>query len=173
MMTCMTAKVSAASDQQNVILWDPAIPPGIGQFAVIQSVAPSLGMEASPINVRDPAELERRVASFARTPNGGLIVTASAQAVVHRNVIITAAANHRLPAVYFARQFVTGGGLISYGSDWVDQHRRAATYIDRILKGEKPGDLPVQAPTEYELVISLKTAKMLGITMPPMLLARA
>jgi len=166
-------KQIAPSVTRVAVLWDPAIPPGIGQFAVIQSVAPSLGMEVSPINVRDPTELERRVASFARTPNGGLIVTASAQAVVHRNVIITAAANHRLPAVYFARQFVTGGGLISYGSDWVDQHRRAATYIDRILKGEKPGDLPVQAPTEYELVISLKTAKMLGITMPPMLLARA
>jgi ABC-type uncharacterized transport system substrate-binding protein len=155
------------------VLWDPAIPPGIGQFAVIQSVAPSLGVEVSPISVRDPGEIERRVASFARSSNGGLIVTASALAVVHRNLIITVAARHRLPAVYFARQFVTGGGLISYGSDWVDQNRRAATYIDRILKGENPADLPVQAPTEYELAINLKTAKPLGITMPPMLLARA
>ena len=129
------------------VLWDPAIAPGIGQFAVIQSVAPSLGMEVSPINVRDADEIERGVAAFARSSNGGLIVTASALAVVHRNLIITLAARHNLPAVYFTRHFVTGGGLISYGSDRVDQHRRAATYIDRMLKGEKPADLPVQAPT--------------------------
>ena len=155
------------------VLWDPAIPAGIGQFAVIQSVAPAFGVEVSPINVRDPAEIERRVASFARSSNGGLIVTASALAVVHRNLIVTVAARHELPAVYFVRQFVTGGGLISYGSDWVDQSRRAATYVDRILKGEKPADLPVQAPTEYELVVNLKTAKALGITIPATLLARA
>ena len=155
------------------VLWDPAIPPGIGQFAVIQSVAPSLGVEVSPINVRDPAEIERAVAEFARSPNGGLIVTASALAVVHRNLIVEVAARHKLPAVYFQRQFINSGGLISYGSDWVDQHRRAASYVDRILKGEKPADLPVQAPTEYELVINLKTAKALGITIPHTLLARA
>ena len=136
-------------------------------------MAPSLGVEVSSINVREPAEIERAVASFARSSNGGLIVTASALAVVHRNLIITVAAKHKLPAVYFQRQFVTGGGLISYGSDWVDQHRRAATYVDRILKGEKPADLPVQAPTEYELVINLKTSKALGTMIPPMLLARA
>jgi ABC-type uncharacterized transport system substrate-binding protein len=155
------------------VLWDPAIAPGIGQFAVIQSVAPSLGVEVSPINVRDPAEIERRIAAFAHSSNGGMIVTASALAVVHRDLIATLAATHKLPAVYFQRQFVTGGGLMSYGSDWVDQHRRAAAYVDRILKGEKPADLPVQSPTEYELVINLKSAKRLGITVPTMLLARA
>jgi putative ABC transport system substrate-binding protein len=130
-------------------------------------------VEVSPINVADPAEIERAVAEFARSPNGGLIVAASALAVVHRNLIVEVAARHKLPAVYFQRQFINGGGLISYGSDWVDQHRRAARYVDRILKGEKPADLPVQAPTEYELVINLKTAKALGITIPHTLLARA
>jgi putative ABC transport system substrate-binding protein len=155
------------------VLWDPAIPPGIGQFAVIQSVAPSLGIEVSPINVRDAAEIEYKVAAFARFSNGGLIVPASALAVVHRDLIVTIAAAHRLPAVYFQRQFIDRGGLISYGSDWVDQYRRAATYVDRILKGEKPADLPVQAPTQYELVINLKTAKALGIKIPSTLLTRA
>ena len=130
-------------------------------------------MEVSPINVRDAGEIERAVAAFARSPNGGLIVTASALAVVHRDLIVTLAARHKLPAVYFGRHFVAGGGLISYGPDFVDQYRRAAGYVDRILKGEKPADLPVQAPTKYELVINLKTAKALGLDVPPTLLARA
>jgi len=155
------------------VLWDPAIPPGIGQFAIIQSVAPSAGVDVSPVNVRDASEIERAVAAFARFSNGGLIVTGSALAVVHRDLIVTLAARHKLPAVYFQRQFVDGGGLISYGSNWVDQFRHAAGYVDRILRGEKPADLPVQAPTKYELVINLKTAKALGLTVPPTLLARA
>ena len=155
------------------VLRDPAIAAGIGQFAVIQAVAPSLGVEVSPVNVRDAGEIERAVAAFARSPNGGLIVTASALAAVHRDLIITLAARHKLPAVYFERFFVAAGGLISYGPDFVDQYRRAAGYVDRILKGEKPADLPVQAPTKYELVINLKTAKALGLDVPPTLLARA
>jgi putative tryptophan/tyrosine transport system substrate-binding protein len=155
------------------VLWDPAITAGIGQFAVIQSVAPSLGVEVIPINVRDATEIERAVTAFARSSNGGLIVTASALSVVHRELIITLAARHKLPAVYFTRFFVTGGGLISYGADFIDQMRRAASYVDRILKGAKPADLPVQAPTKYELVINLKTAKALGLTIPPNVLARA
>ena len=155
------------------VLRDPAITAGIGQFAVIQSVAPSLGVEVSPINLRDAAEIERAVTAFARSPNGGLIVTASALAAVHRDLIIALAARHKLPAVYSRRFFVTAGGLISYGPDFIDQYRRAAGYVDRILKGEKPADLPVQAPTKYELVINLKTAKALGLTVPPTLLARA
>ena len=126
-------------------------------------MAPSLGVEVSPVNVRDAAEIERAVAAFARSPNGGLIVTASALAMLHRDLIITLAARHKLPAVYSDRFFVTAGGLISYGPDLVDQFRRAAGYVDRILKGEKPADLPVQAPTKYELVINLKTAKALGL----------
>ena len=117
--------------------------------------------------MRDAAEIERGVAAFARSSNGGLIVTASALAIVHRDLIVTLAARHKLPAVYFDRIFVTGGGLISYGPDFIDQYRRAAGYVDRILKGEKPADLPVQAPTKYELVINLKTAKALGLTVPP------
>jgi putative ABC transport system substrate-binding protein len=155
------------------VLWDPTIPPGIGQFAVIQAVAPSVGIDVSPVNVRDASEIERGIAAFARVPNGGLIVTGSALAVVHRDLIVTLAARHKLPAVYFQRQFATGGGLISYGSDWVDQFRRAATYVDRVLKGEKPADLPVQAPTKYETVINLKTAKALGLAVPASVLARA
>jgi putative ABC transport system substrate-binding protein len=155
------------------VLRDPAITAGIGQFAVIQAVAPSLGVEVSPVNVREAGEIERTVAAFAGASNGGLIVTASALSVVHRDLIITLAARHKLPAVYFQRRFVTGGGLISYGADVVDHFRRAAGYIDRILKGEKPADLPVQTPTKYELVINLKTAKALGLAVPPMLLARA
>jgi len=155
------------------VLWDPAIAPGIGQFAVIQAVAPSVGVDVTPINVRDASEIERAVAEFARFPNGGLIVTASALAVVHRDLIVILAARYKLPGVYFQTQFVTGGGLISYGSDWVDQYRRAAGYVDRILKGEKTADLPVQAPTKYELAINLKAAKALGLTVPPALLARA
>jgi putative tryptophan/tyrosine transport system substrate-binding protein len=157
------------------ILWDAAIPPGIGQFAVIQSVAPSFGMEVSPINVRDAGEIERAVAAFARSSDGnsGLIVTASALVFPHRDLIVTLAARHKLPAVYFTRLFVANGGLISYGSDPVDQYRRAASYVDRILKGEKPGDMPVQAPTKYELIINMKTAKTLGLTIPQLILLRA
>ena len=155
------------------VIRDPAIAAGIGQFGAIQSVAPSVGVEVSPVNVRDAGEIERAVTAFARSSNGGLIVTGSALAVVHRDLIITLAARHKLPAVYFQRFFVTGGGLISYGPDIIDQYRRAAGYVDRILKGEKPADLPVQAPTKYELVINLKTAKALGLDVPPSLLARA
>jgi putative tryptophan/tyrosine transport system substrate-binding protein len=155
------------------VLRDSAIVGGIGQFAVIQSVAPSVGVDVRPVNVRDPAEIERAIAAFARSPNGGLIVTGSALTTVHRNLIIALAARHRLPAVYSTRHFATSGGLISYGPNFVDQHRQAAGYVDRILKGEKPADLPVQNPTRYELVINLKTAKALGLDVPPTLLARA
>jgi putative ABC transport system substrate-binding protein len=146
---------------------------GIGQFSAIQSVASSLGVEVSPVNVRDASEIERAVAAYARTPNGGLIVTGSALAVVHRDLIIALAIRYKLPAVYWARQPVMNGGLISYGVDLIDPYRQAAGYVDRILKGEKPADLPVQAPTKYELVINLKTAKALGLTVPDTLLARA
>ena len=139
----------------------------------IQSAAPSVGVEVSPVNVRDAGEIERVVTAFARSSNGGLIVTVSALTVVHRDLIIALAARHKLPAVYYRRYFVTGGGLISYGADFVDQYRRAAGYVDRILKGDKPADLPVQAPTKYELVINLKAAKALGLEVPPTLLARA
>jgi putative ABC transport system substrate-binding protein len=155
------------------ILRDPAISAGIGQFGAIQAVAPSLGVEVSPINVRDAGEIERAIGDFARSPNAGLITTGSALAVVHRHLIITLAAKHRLPAVYFQRTLVADGGLISYGADGIDQYRRAVGYVDRILKGEKPADLPVQMPTKYELVINLKTAKALGLEIPPTLLARA
>jgi putative ABC transport system substrate-binding protein len=155
------------------VLWDPAVPAGIGQFAIIQAVAPSLGIDVSPVNLRDAAEIERGIGAFARSPNGGLIVTASGLAAAHRNLIHTLAARHKLPAVYVERFYVTGGGLISYGANFLDQFRRAAGYVDRILKGEKPADLPVQAPTKYELVINLKTARALGLTVPPTLLARA
>jgi putative ABC transport system substrate-binding protein len=155
------------------VIRDPAISSGTGQFGVIQAVAPSLGVEVSPVNVRDAGEIERAVAAFARSPNGGLIVTGSALSIVHRDLIIMLAARHKLPAVYFRRLFVTGGGLISYGPDVVDQYRRAAGYVDRILKGEKPADLPVQAPTKYELAINLKTAKTLGLDIPPTLLSTA
>jgi putative ABC transport system substrate-binding protein len=155
------------------VLRDSAIPSGIGQFSVIQSVAPSLGVEVSPINIVDSAEIERAVTAFARAANGGLIVAASALATVHRDLIITLAARHKLPAVYFNRVFVARGGLISYGADLDDQYRKAAGYVDRILKGEKPADLPVQAPTKYELVINLKTAKTLGLELPNSVLVRA
>jgi putative tryptophan/tyrosine transport system substrate-binding protein len=155
------------------VLRDPAITAGIGQFAVIQSVASSVGVEVSPVNVRDAPEIERVVTAFARSSNGGLIVTASGSAAVHRDLIIALAARHKLPAVYARRLFVTDGGLISYGADRADQHRQAAGYVDRILKGEKPADLPVQAPTRYELVINLKTAKALGLEVPATVLARA
>jgi putative tryptophan/tyrosine transport system substrate-binding protein len=155
------------------VLRDPAIAQGIGQFGAIQSVAPSLGVEVRPANVRDASEIERAIAALARSSDGGLIVTGSALAVVYREQIITLAARHRLPAVYFIRAFVEGGGLLSYGPDYRDQFRRAAGYVDRILKGEKPTDLPVQVPNKYELVINLKTAKALGLTIPETLLATA
>ena len=156
------------------ILRDPAIAAGIGQFAAIQAMAPpSFGVELSPIGVRDAGEIERDIAAFARESNGGLIVTGSSATAVHRELIIMLAARHRLPAVYPFRYFVTSGGLISYGPDPTDQFRRAAGYVDRILKGEKAADLPVQSPTKYELAINLKTATALGLTMPPSLLARA
>jgi putative ABC transport system substrate-binding protein len=155
------------------ILRDPLITAGIGQWGAIQSAAPSLGIEVTPLNLHDPKDIERTVAAFARVPNGGLIVTGSALANVHRKLIIELAAQHKLPAVYFERFFTTGGGLMSYGPDFLDQYRRAAGYVDRILKGEKPADLPVQAPTKYELVINLKAAKALGLTVPPSVLARA
>jgi putative tryptophan/tyrosine transport system substrate-binding protein len=155
------------------VLRDPAITSGIGQFAVIQSVAPSLGVDMTAINVRDAGEIERTVAAFARSSNGGLILTASALALTHRALIIALAAQHKLPAVYYRRYFVISGGMASYGPDYPDQFRRAAGYVDRILKGEKPADLPVQEPTKYELVINAKTAKALGIEIPGSLLARA
>jgi ABC-type uncharacterized transport system substrate-binding protein len=155
------------------VLRNPAIAAAIGQFAVIQAAAPSLRVEVSALNVRDTSEIEGVVAAFARGANGGLIVTASVLAVRGRSLIIGLAAQHKLPAVYYGRHYVTAGGLMSYGPDWPDQYRRAANYVDRILKGEKPADLPVQAPTKYELVFNLKTAKALGLTAPPSLLARA
>jgi putative ABC transport system substrate-binding protein len=155
------------------VLRDPAITAGTGQLGAIQSVAPSLGVELSPVSVRDAREIERAVTAFARSSNAGLIVTGSALAVIHRDLIIALAARHRLPAVYPVRFFVRSGGLISYGADSIDPYRRAAAYVDRILKGENPADLPVQAPTKLELVINLKTAKALGIEMPASMLARA
>jgi len=155
------------------VLRDPAIAAGAGQLGAIQSVAPSFGVELSPIGVRDAGEIERAVTTFARSSNGGLILTASTLAAVHRNLIVMLAARHKLPAVYYERFFAAAGGLISYGPDVVDQFRRAAGYVDRILKGEKPADLPVQAPTKYELVINLKTAKALDLEVPATLLARA
>jgi putative ABC transport system substrate-binding protein len=155
------------------VLRDPSLASGGGQLGAIQSVAPSLGVELSPVNVRDPGEIERAITAFAREPNGGLIVTGSALATSHRDLIIALAARHRLPAVYPQRYYVTGGGLISYGPDTVDPFRRAAAYVDRILKGDKPADLPVQAPTKYELVLNLKTAKTFGLELPASVLARA
>jgi len=155
------------------VLRDAASSSGIGQFGAIQSVAPSFGMELTPVGVSDAGEIERAVTAFTRASNGGLIVTPVTLSIVHRDLIITLAARHRLPAVYGLRPFVTSGGLISYGPDLTDQFRKAAGYVDRILKGEKPADLPVQTPTKYELVINLKTAKALGLEVPPTLLARA
>ena len=155
------------------VLRDAASPGGIGQFAVIQAAAPTLGLDVSPVNVREASEIENGVAEFARSSNGGLIVTASASSVVHRELIIALAAKHKLPAVYFQPQFATEGGLISYGSDPVEHYRRAAKYVDRVLKGDKPIDLPVQAPTTYQLAINLRTARGLGLDVPPTLLARA
>jgi putative ABC transport system substrate-binding protein len=155
------------------VIRDPAVPSGIGQFGAIQALAPSLGMEVIPVNVRDAGEIERAVTAFAHSSNGGVVVQGSGLAVVHRNLIITLAARHKLPAVYANRLFVADSGLVSYGADFIDQFRSAAGYVDRILKGERPADLPVQAPTKYELVINLKTAKALGLEVPSTLLARA
>ena len=161
---------SAQGDRARVtrvaVLRDPTTRSGTGQFAAIQTVAPSLGVEITPVNMRDAAEIERAMTAFARAPNGGLIVTASGLAVLHHDLIIALAARYKLPAVYYERFFVAAGGLISYGADRIDQFRRAASYVDRILKGEKPADLPVQAPMKYELVINLKTAKALGLDVP-------
>jgi putative ABC transport system substrate-binding protein len=156
------------------VIRDPSVPAGSGGFAAIQTVAPSLGVELTPVSVRDAGEIERAIAAFARGSNGGLILVGPTSSVQrYRDLIIALAARHRLPAIYPARRYVAGGGLISYGVDPIDQFRRAAGYVDRILRGEKPADLPVQAPTKYELVINLKTAKALGIEIPPTLLARA
>jgi putative ABC transport system substrate-binding protein len=155
------------------VLRDPAIAAGLGQFGAIQAVAPSLGIEVFPVNVRDASEIERAVTAFGHAANGGLIVTQSALAGIHRELIIALAARYNLPAVYSHRFYVMDGGLISYAPSSVDQDQRAATYVDRILKGEKPADLPIQAPTKYDLVINLKTAKALGLEVPPTLLARA
>ena len=155
------------------VLRDPAIAQGIGQFAVMQSAAPPLGVELSPVSVRDAPEIERAIAQFARSSNGGMVVPASGLALLHRDLIISLAARHKLPAVYFLRAFVREGGLISYGADSIDPHRRAAGYVDRILKGERPADLPVQNPTKFELAINLRTAKALGLDVPPTLLALA
>jgi putative ABC transport system substrate-binding protein len=155
------------------MLRDAADPSGIGELAAIQSVAPAIGLDVSPLNMGNAAEIERAVAAFAQTANGGLIVSSSALTVVHRDLIITLAARHKLPAVYFQRFFVASGGLVSYGPNFLDQFRRAAGYVDRILKGEKPADLPVQAPTKYELVVNLKTAKALGLVIPQAMISRA
>jgi putative ABC transport system substrate-binding protein len=156
-----------------VVLRDTELGPGASQFAVIQAVAPSLRVEVNPVNVGGAAEIERAVAAFARAPNGGLIATGGGRMRSHRDLIVKLAARHKLPAVYYDRVYVDSGGLISYGPDFVDQFRRAAGYVDRVLKGEKPADLPVQAPTKYELVINLQTAKTIGLTVPPTLIARA
>jgi putative tryptophan/tyrosine transport system substrate-binding protein len=155
------------------VLRDTAIAAGPGQLGAIQAVAPSLGLELRPIDVRDAGEIERAITAFAQGSNGGLIVAGSPAAVVHRDLIVTLAARHRLPAVYNTRFYATGGGLISYGPDFVDQFRRAAGYVNRILKGEKAADLPVQAPTKYDLVVNLRTAKGLGLDLPTTVLARA
>jgi putative tryptophan/tyrosine transport system substrate-binding protein len=155
------------------VIRNPSITSGTGQFGAIQAVAPSLGVELTPIDVRDASGIEHTIAGFTRGSNAGLIVTASPSAVLHRELIIALAARHGLPAIYPIRLFVANGGLISYGPDEIEQHRRAASYVDRILRGEKPADLPVQNPTKYELVINLNAAKALGLEIPPTLLARA
>jgi ABC-type uncharacterized transport system substrate-binding protein len=166
-------KEIAPNVKRVAVIWDPTVTAGIGQFAVIQSVAPAIGIDVRPMSVH--GDIESVIAKFARVPNGGLIVTASAATatVTRRELITTLAARHKLPVISPFKYFVTGGGLMSYGADFVDQYRRAAGYVDRILKGEKPADLPVQTPNKYELVINLKTAKELGLTVPPTLLARA
>jgi putative tryptophan/tyrosine transport system substrate-binding protein len=163
----------APSVTRVAVIRDPAISAGMGQWGAVQTAAPSIGVEVSPINVRDAGEIERTVAAFALSPNGGLVLTTSPAAYVHHDLIVSLAARHKLPAIYFTRFFVTSGGLISYGPSQIDQSRSAAGYVDRILKGEKPADLPVQAPTKYELAINLKTAKTLGLEVPPTLIATA
>jgi putative ABC transport system substrate-binding protein len=166
-------KQIAPSTARAAIVRDPAISAGIGMWGAIQAAAPSLGIDVSPVNMHDPDEIERALTSFARASKGGLIVTGSGLAVGNRDLIVTLAARHKLPAVYFERFFVAAGGLASYGADIIEQYRQAAGYIDRILKGDKPADLPVQAPTKYELVINLKVAKALDLTLPDAVLARA
>jgi putative ABC transport system substrate-binding protein len=166
-------KQVASGVTRAAVLRDPVQTAGVGQFAVIQSVASSVGIEVVPVNVRDADEIERALTAFARVPNGGMVVTASALTLVHLDRIVTLAAKLRLPAVYPRRLYVDSGGLISYGFDVVDQFRRAASYIDRILRGEKAADLPVQAPTKYEMVVNLKAAKVIGLTVPDTVLARA
>jgi putative tryptophan/tyrosine transport system substrate-binding protein len=165
-------KEMAPNTKRVAVLREPVVH-SIGQFAVIQSVAPSLGLDVVAINLRDAAEVERGIRTLAEFGNGGLILTAAPAAPAHRDLIIALAARHKLPAVYIERLFVEAGGLMSYGADFVEQYRRSASYVDRILKGEKPADLPVQAPTKYGLIINLKTAKAMGLTVPPSLLARA
>ena len=166
-------KQMAPSVTRVAVMRDSAIVSGIGQFGAIQSVAPSFGVELTPVDVHDARDIERSVTAFANTQNGGLIVTASASATVHRKLIMAVAAQHKLPAIYFEGYYVKDGGLMSFGPNIVDQCRRVASFVDKILKGAKPADLPVQAPSKYELVINLKTARDLGITVPPSLLARA
>lgn len=166
-------KEVAPSVNHVAVIRDPNITGGIGQWSALQTVAPSLRVALRPINVLASSEIERTITDFAKTPNGGLVVTGSGLAVLHRDLIIGLAAKHNLPAIYYERFFTSSGGLLSYGPDYLDQYRQAAGYVDRILKGDKPADLPVQAPTKYELVINLKTAKALGLTVPPTLLARA
>jgi putative ABC transport system substrate-binding protein len=155
------------------VLRDTSIAVGLAQFGAIQAVAPSVGVELRPVDVSDAGEIERALAAFAQGSNGGMVVIGSPSAAIHRGLITALAAKHRLPAVYNTRLFTDAGGLISYGPDFLEQHRRAAGYVDRILKGEKPADLPIQAPTKYELVINLKTAKALGLEIPSSVLARA
>jgi len=166
-------KEIAPGVKRAAVLRDPTVGSGVGQYAIIQAVAPSLGVELRPIDVREPADIERAIVTFAQVPNGGLIIVAAPSTAVHRNLIITLAAHHQLPAVYGFPYYARSGGLIAYGPDIVSSYRRAAGYVDRILKGAKPADLPVQAPTKYELVINLSTARALGLDVPPTLLARA
>jgi putative ABC transport system substrate-binding protein len=166
-------KQPSAGATRAAILRDPTVTSGIGQFAVIQAVAPSAGIEVVPIDVGDAGGMERRLAAFTREANGVMIATASAAVVAHRNLVVTLAPRYRLPTIYHRRSFSAAGGLMSYGPDIIEQFRQAGGYVGRILKGEKPADLPVQAPTKYELVINLKTAKALSLTVPPILLARA
>jgi len=166
-------KEMAPGMKRVAVLRDPALAVGAGQYGAIQSVAPSFGVELRPVNIRDAVEIERAIAALAPSSDGGIIVTGSPFAVTHRELIVTLATRHRLPAIYYDRFFAASGGLMSYGADSIEQFRQAAGYVDRVLKGEKPADLAVQAPTKFELVINLRTAKALGITVPPGLLAQA
>jgi putative ABC transport system substrate-binding protein len=166
-------KEIAPSVTRAAVLRDPSQGSGTSQFAAIQAIAPSLSVEITPVNLLDPSEIERAVAAFARSANGGLIVMPGGSATAHRGLIVALAAQHKLPAIYPGRHFITSGGLISYEPDYVDQYQRAAGYVDRILRGEKPADLPIQTPTKYELVVNLKAAKALGLDVPPSLIARA